>query len=100
MASAGLGAGAGRPYRLGGLAVVAGSVWVAQGEQRVLRVDPRSGRTLARIRAPGAVSLAATDNAVWVAGGNRGAIYRIDPVTDTVVTRVALDPFVCCVAVG
>ena len=91
---------AGRPDRLGGLAVAAGSVWVSQGEQRVLRVDPRSGRTLARIRAPGAGSLAATDEAVWVSGGDRGAIYRIDPATDTVVTRVALDPFVCCVALG
>ena len=45
-----------RPARIAfsGLAVAAGSVWVSQGEQRVLRIDPRSGRTLARIGAPGA----------------------------------------------
>ena len=91
---------AGRPDRPSGVAVAAGSVWVAQGEQRVLRIDPRSGRTLARIPAPGATSLAATDEAVWVAGGHRGALYRIDPVTDAVVTRVGLDSYVCCVAVG
>jgi DNA-binding SARP family transcriptional activator/ABC-type transport system substrate-binding protein len=92
--------GVGRPDFFSGVAVAAGSVWVAQGEERVVRIDPRSGRTLARIRAPGATSLAGTDEAVWLSGGNSGVLYRIDPVANAVVTRVLLDPYLCCVAIG
>jgi DNA-binding SARP family transcriptional activator len=93
-------AGAGRPDFFSGVAIAAGSVWVAQGEERVLRIDPRSGRTLARIRAPGATSLAGTEEAVWLSGGKSGVLYRIDPVANAVVTRVPLDPYLCCVAIG
>jgi DNA-binding SARP family transcriptional activator/streptogramin lyase len=89
-----------RPDRFTGVAIAAGSVWVAQGEERVVRLDPRSGRTLARIRAPGATALAGTEGALWVSGGDSGVLYRIDPVADAVVTRVPLDPYLCCVAVG
>jgi DNA-binding SARP family transcriptional activator/ABC-type transport system substrate-binding protein len=94
------GAGVGRPDFLSGVAVASGSVWVAQGEQRVVRIDPRSGRTLARIPAPGATALAGTEDAVWLSGGGSGVLYRIDPVANAVVTRVALDPYLCCVAIG
>jgi Bacterial extracellular solute-binding proteins, family 5 Middle len=66
----------------------------------VLRIDPDSGRTLARIRAPGATSLAATDDAVWLSGGKTGVLYGIDPVANAVVTRVPLDAYLCCVALG
>jgi DNA-binding SARP family transcriptional activator len=93
-------AGVPRSDFFSGVAIGAGSVWVAQGEQRVVRIDPRSGRTLARVRAPGAWALAGTDDAVWVSGGNSGVLYRIDPVANAVVTRVPLDPPLCCVAVG
>jgi hypothetical protein len=89
-----------RPDFFTGVAIAAGSVWLAQGEERVVRLDPRDGRTLASIRAPGATALAGTDDAVWLAGGNSGVLYRIDPVRNTVVTRVRLDPYLCCVAIG
>jgi DNA-binding SARP family transcriptional activator/ABC-type transport system substrate-binding protein len=92
--------GVARPDFFSGVAVAAGSVWVAQGEERVIRIDPRSGRTLARIRAPGATSLAGAEEAVWLSGGNSGVLYRIDPVANAVVTRVSLDPYLCCVAIG
>jgi Bacterial extracellular solute-binding proteins, family 5 Middle len=85
---------------LNAVAIAHGSVWVAQGERRVLRIDPRSGRVLAKIPAPGAVALAPASDAVWVAGGEQGDAYRIDPAVNAVVTRVELDPYVCCVAAG
>ena len=85
---------------LTGVAIGGGSVWVAQGERRVLRMDPRSGRVLAKIPAPGAWSLATAPGAIWVAGGEMGGAYRIDPAVNAVVVRVDLDPFVCCVAAG
>jgi DNA-binding SARP family transcriptional activator len=93
-------AGVDRPDFFSGVKIAAGSVWVAQGEQRVLRINPRSGRTLARIRAPGAASLAGSRDSVWVAGGSTGVLYRIDTAANAVVTRVPLDPYVCCVAIG
>ena len=92
--------GVGRPDFLSGVVVSDGSVWVAQGEERVVRIDPRSGRTLARIRAPGATALAATEGAVWLSGGDSGVLYRIDPIANSIVMRVPLDPYLCCVAVG
>ena len=92
--------GAARPDLLSGVAIAAGSIWITQGEERVLRIDPRSGRTVAAIKTPGAVALAATDDAVWVSGGDSGRLYKIDPIANAVVTRVPLDPYLCCVAVG
>jgi DNA-binding SARP family transcriptional activator/ABC-type transport system substrate-binding protein len=92
--------GVDRPDFLTGVTVAAGSVWVAQGEERVLRLDPRSGRTVARIGAPGATALAGADDAVWLSGGGTGVLYRIDPIVNAVVTRVPLDPYLCCVAIG
>ena len=93
-------AGVRRPDQFTGVAIAADSVWVAQGEERVVRIDPRSGRVLARIGAPGATSLAGTAGAVWVSGGGTGVLYRIDSVANAVVTRVPLDAYLCCVAVG
>jgi ABC-type transport system substrate-binding protein len=92
--------GVDRPDFFSGVAIAAGSVWVAQGEQRVVRIDPRSGHTLARIGAPGATALAGAEDAVWLSGGGTGVLYRIDPVANAVVTRVPLDPYLCCVAIG
>jgi hypothetical protein len=92
--------GVGRPDFFSGVAVAAGSVWVAQGEERVVRIEPRNGRTLARIRAPGATSIAGTEEAVWLSGGNSGVLYGIDHVANAVVTRVPLDPYLCWVAIG
>jgi DNA-binding SARP family transcriptional activator len=85
---------------LNAVAIAHGSVWVAQGERRVLRIDPRSGRVLAMIPTPGAAALAPAPGAIWVAGGEQGGAYRIDPAVNAVVTRVELDPYVCCVAAG
>jgi streptogramin lyase len=73
-------AGVDRPDFFTGVATAGGSVWVAQGEERVVRIDSRSGRTLARIHAAGATALAGDAGALWVAGGGTGALYRIDPV--------------------
>jgi DNA-binding SARP family transcriptional activator len=82
------------------VAVADGSVWVAQGERHVLRIDPRSGRVLAKIPTPGAAALAPAPGAIWVAGGEQGGAYRIDPAVNAVVARVDLDPYLCCVVAG
>jgi YVTN family beta-propeller protein len=76
------------PNAATGLAVGAGSVWVADGlDQTLLRVDPKTRRIVKTIGvgfAPDAV--AATDHAVWVAehagADNFASIREIDPQTD------------------
>jgi virginiamycin B lyase len=76
----------------GELAAGAGDLWVADGMDRaVLRVDPASGRVLARIPVPPAAApegpfhIAAAGGAVWVTSetvkpkpGDAGLLWRVD----------------------
>jgi DNA-binding beta-propeller fold protein YncE len=90
------------PGGVGTQALAAGfkSLWAVNSRTRSLsRVDPRTGRTLARIPLPpgAAVSVAAGRGAVWV--GNRKtsdpasveSVLRVDPRTNTVVRTIPLD---------
>ncbi len=68
-----------------------GSLWVT-GEGAVSRVDPGSGRTIARIAAPEAseeAGVAALAGAIWVSSGQLGSsggiLYEIDPRTNRVI---------------
>jgi DNA-binding SARP family transcriptional activator/ABC-type transport system substrate-binding protein len=92
--------GAAQPSVTGTVAVGAGSLWVAHGLSRVARLDPDTGRLLASIEVPAANSVAVGDGSVWVAGSDAGLLARIDPATNSVVARVKLQPYLCCVAVG
>src|SRR5439155_11022459 len=71
------------------IAAGAGSVWVANDEDRtVSRIDP-SARSLVRtISVPQTpTGLAFGGGAVWVAHGRTGSVSRIDPSFATVTTR-------------
>jgi streptogramin lyase len=71
----------------------AGSVWVASYiEETVSRIDPESGRVAVTIPVgAGPTSVAAADGSIWI---NRvdGNLLRIDPQTNQVVERIALNP--------
>ncbi len=73
----------------------AGSIWTdVPSRHAVVRIDPVSDAIVATIPDPGAcAALAASDTAVWVAGGGgpgcRAGVTRIDPATNTVTTRIA-----------
>lgn len=92
--------GAAHRVRLDGMTFAAGSLWIGQGKDRVLRIDPVSGRVIATIPTPGVVAIAGTDDTVWVSGGDESVVYQVDPMTNTVTAQVRLDGFVCCVAAG
>jgi hypothetical protein len=74
----------------GPVALDASSLWTAccgaqdgqPGRPQVLRVDPRSGRVLARVRLPEpweqVTTIVAEAGSVWV-GGRAGMLWRIDP---------------------
>jgi hypothetical protein len=69
----------------------AGSVWIADGTGRVLRIDARSRRVTATLPADvEATKVAATDDAVWVSTmrrSGRHTVTRIDPASGEVVSR-------------
>ena len=84
----------------GPLAVGYGSLWLGRGPE-VLRVQPRSGRVLARLSTPVDVTiLRAADDAVWTVSSKEGRVAKIDPATTRVVARSQLRGWVSDLAVG
>jgi basic membrane protein A len=71
----------------------AGAIWVASGDNRVVRVDPATSKVVAEISVPSApVDLVVYEGAVWVElVGER--LARIEPRTNGVTASVAIgDP--------
>lgn len=87
------------------LATSGGALWVA-GFQAVSRLDPVTGRVVARIRIPGVAndrSIAVGDGSIWITSGITtvpGGVYRIDPSTDRVVAIIHVGGTVLGIAVG
>jgi DNA-binding SARP family transcriptional activator/streptogramin lyase len=102
------GVGLSRPQPNAGLAIDAGSLWVARGPEAVDRLNPSSLKLQRRIKlnqhgcSTGGAQcfMAAGDGRVWVAGGNGGWLARIDEATDRVRVFHGLRPYLCCLAVG
>jgi DNA-binding SARP family transcriptional activator/ABC-type transport system substrate-binding protein/streptogramin lyase len=83
-----------------GIAVGAGSVWVAHGLAEVDRVDPATGRLLHRFSLDDASLVAYGGGAVWAGSSDLGTIAKIDPRTNAIVTTARIRPWICCLAVG
>ncbi len=70
----------------------------------VSRLDPASGRLVARISTPGTgqdSQIALGDGSVWVTAGiRRPLVYRIDPATDRVTARMHVPGLPSGIAVG
>ena len=84
----------------GGVAVGDGSVWVAQGLSRVLRLDPATGQVERSFDVPDANVLAFGDGALWIASSDLGTLTKIDPRTNAVAATTRVGPWICCLAVG
>lgn len=73
-------------------AVTSSAVWVATGHELV-RLDPSSGRIVARVRIEGGVNdVAANDEHVVVGAWRNGIIHHVDPASNEVVASVDLGP--------
>jgi virginiamycin B lyase len=80
------------------VAVGLGAVWVVAErpgatEAAILRIEPRTRRIVATIRAPGRSvigGLAVGEGAVWATDLNLGKVLRIDPATNRIAARIAL----------
>lgn len=69
----------------------AGSVWISDFDNNVVRRYTPDGKILATIRGVNApITLATTHGAVWVADHHGGSIDRIDIATNKVTDRVAV----------
>jgi YVTN family beta-propeller protein len=88
-----------RPQRP--VAVAFGSVWVVDASGFVARVDPATGRVLARIPVgTDASAIAAGAGAVWVASPVDDTVAQIDPTNAVTTIRVGHGPSGIAVGVG
>jgi streptogramin lyase len=70
------------------ITVGAGGVWLAEPlAEQVVRIDPRTGRVVARIPAGAATTVAVGEGGVWVVSSL--GVLRIDPHRNQVVATVA-----------
>jgi len=85
------------------LATADGSLWVS-GSGAISRIDPATGRLLARIATPSAGDLthmAIGEGSVWATGDyDASVVYRIDPVTDRVAATISTPGPALGIAVG
>jgi class 3 adenylate cyclase/ABC-type oligopeptide transport system substrate-binding subunit/predicted Ser/Thr protein kinase/DNA-binding beta-propeller fold protein YncE len=75
-----------------GIAYGAGSLWVSQG-QRILRLDPESGKVRATIQASDAWILRFGEGALYAATPYNGDFFKVDPASDTVSWRSHIHPW-------
>jgi DNA-binding SARP family transcriptional activator/ABC-type transport system substrate-binding protein/streptogramin lyase len=92
--------GLAEPGAGGGVAVGAGSVWVAQGLSRITRISPASGRVESSLAVADASYVTFGDGALWVANSDLGTLTKVDPSTGTVVATTRIGIWICCVAVA
>lgn len=72
------------------IAVGAGAVWVTNGSERLIRVDPDTGR-VAKIQAGRRLNgVAAGAGAVWAMSSRSATVVRVDPYTGAITDRVSI----------
>jgi ABC-type branched-subunit amino acid transport system substrate-binding protein/DNA-binding beta-propeller fold protein YncE len=83
------------------IAVGAGAVWAADPGLTVSRIDPASGRLVARFEADARLGIAAGEEGVWFLSPQGGAVTRIDPRTNRVGQTIPIGSvYVGGIAVG
>ncbi|HEY7002749.1 MAG TPA: protein kinase [Gaiellaceae bacterium] len=75
-----------------GIAYGAGSLWVSQG-QRILRLEPESGKVRATIPASDAWILRFGEGALYAATPYNGDFFKVDPASNTVSWRSHIHPW-------
>lgn len=70
-----------------------GSLWLVSRSGQLFRIDPTSGKVLAAVKVQGAADwspmVAAGAGSVWIGSGDRHAIIRVNPATNTVAGTVS-----------
>ena len=78
---------------LEGVATYRGGVWVASTGGWVLKIDPKTNRIVAKIKVGGYPRhIAAGEGALWVVDQTNNEVFKIDPVKNSLVANIPLDP--------
>lgn len=94
------------PHPCGAMAIAAGSLWVADCQEKTLnRIDLATATLVATIPTGianplGELNVVAGAGSIWVASDKQGKIARIDPADNRVVASVAVDPGTYYLAFG
>ena len=73
------------------IAVGAGKVWVTDGTQRLIEVDPHRGRVVRRLDTGEPLNdVAASADAVWAISGPSSRLLRIDPARGVITDRIPI----------
>lgn len=94
------------PGNCGAPVVAFNSLWVAScATKSIVRIDKVTGKVLVSIACgvgdlSGELSLAASEDAIWVLSDERGVLSRIDAATNAVVAKIAVKPNSYCAAFG
>lgn len=86
------------PHPCGAMAIVSGSLWVADCKDRTLnRIDLETARISAvvptGIASPdGEMNVVAGAGSIWVASDAKGVIARVDPASNSVTASVRVEP--------
>ncbi len=72
------------------LAVGGGAVWLTNGSDRLMRVDPETGRVTSKSTGRRVDGVAAGAGAVWVISSRSATVLRVDPRRGTVTDAVPI----------
>jgi YVTN family beta-propeller protein len=74
-----------------GVVAAFGGIWVAYGDDGVVRIDPATNQVAAKIKVGrDPVGVAAGSGSIWVANRADGTVSRIDPATNQVAATVSV----------
>jgi streptogramin lyase len=78
----------------GGIAIGAGSVWMATDKKGVLaRIDPQTNKVVAKISIPsGSYAPAFADGAIWITSTEHNLLTRVDAQSNQVVASIPIGP--------
>jgi hypothetical protein len=81
-----------QPLAIGRLSLAdgEGAVWALDGEGNLTKIEPLSGKAVARFAVGAGTGLAVGEGAVWVADNLHDAISKLDPETGEVLATIEL----------
>jgi len=90
----------------GAMAILDGSLWVADCKEKALvRIDTQSAQKTAKVAtglaSPGELNVVAGAGSIWVASDHAaGKVARVDPATNTVIATITVSPGTWYLAFG
>jgi virginiamycin B lyase len=90
----------------GAMAMAAGSLWVADCDDRTLvRIDLKTAQVVATVATgiahpDGELNVVAGAGSIWVASDDKGVVARVDPASNTIIASIDVSPDTSYLAFG